>query len=607
MPCYNNHKFSRRTRGKSCPAGVSFAFQNDITNFETGTLRKAKSTSLGLPLEKESNVTRQRRQSFPKALRDELGVLIRDESFAKNASSSSLHLQNYSTLAGGSAHNLFCRKLADAHKLSHSSVDVGNQHTALNNSSPAHCRFDVVHSSSKESTSDSGADFDNTSSHDNVSFTEVNEKRVKCQINALCLQRSVDRSAKDNNENILFGLLKTSEHTEETLSSLDETGKYLENSSNSEIIQKPTICDINSSRKEQSLTDGIEELSFDLLIAAENPETSSTLNETSQQVDCSFLSNSFDNKLNENHTTSGIKSSLKEQAFQAKDKIEFLTPAEDQEQDENRQNALSNLNNSGRHLDNSFVKRLLQEVNSLEVIDSEDNPNQLIHVPYLTAFTETDVARLQSHIQGTELLVENLASQVEEAKNEIEMSTQKQENEINDLISLNEEMQTIWSAKENEVREMLEKFSAYRSAVEADSKEKDDLFSEEIHKREMLIKDLQLTKDALQDELTRQTEAFKEVLDDFQNFEATQVEQLGDVSQLVTCLLEKFSDSDASMVCQSISVKLETSIATIKEKDYARCSNDYWFISLTHSKLSSINKISLNLVCLCSNTESINQ
>ena len=171
----------------------------------------------------------------------------------------------------------------------------------------------------------------------------------------------------------------------------------------------------------------------------------------------------------------------------------------------------------------------------------------------------------------TELLVENLAKQVEEAKNDIEMSKRKHENEINDLISLNEEMQTIWSAKETEVREMLDRFSAYRDAVAADSKEKDEIYSEEIHKRDMLIKNLQLTKEALQDELVRQSKTFRDILEDFQNFESSQVDELGDVHVLVASLLDKSTDHESSMVCQSISLRLEKSIALVKEKDYARC------------------------------------
>ena len=564
MPCYNNHKLSRRIRGKSCPAAVSFAFRNDITNF--GTLRKSKSTNLAVNLQKEHNFTRSRRRSFPKALSDELGLDATDESFAKKASSSTLHL--HSVLTGGITHNLSCRKLANAHKLTHSLVDVCNQHTALNNLSPAHRCFDVDDSFSNQLTLDIAADFDEISSPENVSSShaEVNEKR--CETIASCIKQSVHYRTKYDNENILFGLLTASEHTEESLA---RTGKHFENSLCSELNQNPALCEVGSSFNEldeQDIKDRNETLLFGLLKASEaSKKALSNVDETEKYLHNPFL-NSLDNL------------TFKEQTFEAKEDIDFLTTAGEQENTENTHNALSNLND--QHLDNSFLSRFLQEVNRLEVNDSEDNQSIRSNpVLDLTAFTDNDVARLESHIQGTELLVENLATQVEDAKNEIEMSKQKQENEINDLISLNEEMQTIWSAKEAEVREILDRFSTYRDAVEADSKEKDEIYSEEINKREMLIKDLQLTKDALQEELARQTGALRGVLDDVQNFEATQVQQLGDVNQLVACLLEKFTDQEASLVCQSISVKLETSIATIKEKDYARCSNNPGLIFLS--------------------------
>ena len=566
MSRYNNPKLSKRSRGKSCPAGVRFAFRNNITNFESGTLRKSKSTSLAR-LGKESNFTRERRQSSPKALCDDLGLHVRDESLIKKASST-LHSENYSVLTGGVR-----GKLADAHKLSHSAVDVSNQHTTLNNLSPAHRFTDLVGSSSDKFTSDIATDFDGTSARENVRLT-TKEKPGQPEINASCIKQSVDQ---DDNRNILFGLLKASEHTSKTLSSRNLTGEYFkEFSSYSDLNPKQTTRGIYPSfeeHQEQTLTDDNHLLS-DFVIAAENPlKTSSTLDNSEDDLNDSFLHTLEPNNWNKSQPEHSRTTLLNKQSLQDKASAsEFLTFVKDREKNEQGLNTQLNSNKTSQH----FFRRFLQELSSIEINDCEDKLNYLSHLNDLAVFEDNDVTRLQSHIHGTELLVENLADQVEDAKKEIKMTAQKQENEINDLISLNEEMQTIWSAKEAEVREMLDRFSAYRSAVEADSKEKDDLFCEEINKRETLIKDLQLTKDALQDELQRQTEVLQVILNDLQNFEENQVEQLGDVNQLVACLLEKFSDQEASLVCQSISVKLETSIATIKEKDYARYSDDYW-------------------------------
>lgn len=60
------------------------------------------------------------------------------------------------------------------------------------------------------------------------------------------------------------------------------------------------------------------------------------------------------------------------------------------------------------------------------------------------------------------------------------MSTFEEEKDVRDLVLLNAEMQTIWNKKEYEVRDVLEKFSAYRAAVDSDAKEKDELFVEEV-------------------------------------------------------------------------------------------------------------------------------
>ena len=565
MPCYNNGKPSRRARGKSCPAGVSFAFRNDIGNFETGSPRKSKSTNLGLSLEKESNSTRERRQSLPEAFGDKLRF---DESFEKKGSLAS-HLLNYSTLTGGITYNddnvVFCCKLADAYKPSHSSVAVCNQHMTLNNSSLAHRCFDIAASFSNGSSLDIATDFNEISTRDNVG---INENEAKYEINYLCgaHAQTVNRSAKDDVETTL-DFVKASEHWEKTF---ECTKGYLGRKSN----QNQTIFDLYSSRFKEDkdvINNGNDILLFDLLRAAEHSkQTSSNADETVRYLGNTFV-NSSNNEPNEEQLACGINSTFKEESLRRN----FETQGQNQE---NTRNTLPNLHETGRHSSDLSVSKFLQEISGLEPLDSCNNFSQLTlknHIPDSAAYTlQSDVASLESHIEGTERLVENLANQVEEARNDIEMSKQKQENEINDLISLNEEMQTIWSAKETEVREILDKFSAYRDAVEADSKERDEMYSEEINKRDMVIKDLHLTKESLQDELARKTAAFRELLEDVQNFDASQVEQLGDVHQLVVSLLETFSDQGATIVCQSISLKLETSIATMKEKDYVRYDND---------------------------------
>lgn len=558
MPYYNNHKLSRRTRGKSCPAGVNFAFRNDIGNFKTGSLRKSKSTSFGLSLEKESNSIRERRQSLPEAVLNKLEI---DESFEKKRSSAS-HLLNYSPLTGGKTYNddnvVFCCKLADAYKPSHSSVAVCNQHTTLNNLSPAHRCFDIAASFSNGSKLDVATDFNKVSTRENVG---ISEKEVKYEINYQFTThvQNVNRSDRVEVENIL-DFVKAPEQLETTF---ECTRGYLDR-------QNQSIFDLYSScikGDKDVLKNGNDSLLFDLLRAPEHSkQTSLNADETVKYLGKTFV-NSSHNGPNEEQSICGINSTFKEGTGPGN----FETQGQDQE---NTRNTLSNLQETGQHLSDLSVSKLLQEISSLGALDLDNNFSQLIlknHISDSATFVlQSDVASLESHIEGTERSVENLANQVEEAKNDIEMSKQKQENEINDLISLNEEMQTIWSAKETEVREILERFSAYRDAVEADSKERDEMYSEEINKRDMVIKDLHLTKESLQDELARQTAAFRELLEDVQNFDASQVEQLGDVNQLVACLLETFSDQDATVVCQSISLKLETSIATVKRKEYER-------------------------------------
>ena len=559
MPCYNNRKLSRRTRGKSCPAGVSFAFRNDIGT--PGELRKSKSTNFDLSLEKEENSARGRRQSVPEALRDKLEL---DGSFEKKRFS---HLLNYSTPTGGKGHNddnvMFCCKLTDAHRPSHSSIGVCNQHTTLNNSSsPAHRSFDIATSFSNHSKLDIAADFDEISNRANFASNNagVNEKQAEYEVTHA---ENVNRSTRDDVGNILC-LVKASEHSDKTFECREE---YSGNQQGRKSNQNQSVFDLYSSGildDKDVLKKGIDSLLFDLLRAAEqSKETSLNAEERAKYLGNTFV-NSLNNKRNEEPSTCEINSTFKEETFQSN--FETL------EQIRTR-NRLSNLHGTSGHRGNISVSRLFQEIRSLEGLDSEARWSELIADS--AAFSQSDFSRLESHIEGTERLVENLANQVEETKNDIEMSKQKQENEISDLISLNEEIQTIVSAKDTEVREILEKFSAYRDAVEADSKEKDEMYSEEINKRDTLIKELHLTKESLEDELTRQTSAFRELLDDVRNFDASQVEELGDVSQLVTRLLETFSDQDATVVCQSISLKLETSIATVKEKDYVRYGDDF--------------------------------
>lgn len=557
MPCYNNHKLSRRTRGKSCPAGVSFAFRNDIGT--PGELRKSKSTNFGLSLEKEVNSARERRQSVPEALRDKLQF---DGSFEKKRFS---HLLNYSTPTGGRGHNddnvMFCCKLTDAHRPSHSSIGVCNQHTTLNNPSPAHRCFDIATSFSNHSKLDIAADFDEISNRGNFASYNAggDEKQAEYEITHA---ENVNRSTGDDVGNILH-LVKASEHSEKTFECRKE---YSGNPQGRKSNQNQSVFDLYSSGisdDKDVLKKEIDSLLFDLLRAAvQSKETSLNADERAKYLG-NTLVNSLNNELNEEQSTCEINSTFKEESFQSN----FETPGQIR-----TKNTLSNLHGTGRQLGNISVSRLFQEISSLEGLDSEDSLSALIADS--AAFSQSDFSRLESDIEGTERLVENLASQVEETRNDIEMSKQRQENEISDLLSLNEEIQTIVSAKDTEVREILEKFSAYRDAVEADTKEKDELYSEEINKRDTLIKELHLTKESLEDELTRQTSAFRELLDDVRNFDASQVEELGDVCQLVTRLLETFSDQDATVVCQSISLKLQTSIATVKEKDYVRYGDD---------------------------------
>ncbi|XP_028402078.1 uncharacterized protein LOC114525070 [Dendronephthya gigantea] len=310
------------------------------------------------------------------------------------------------------------------------------------------------------------------------------------------------------------------------------------------------------------------------LKAVSHSQNDTTLLNTCESAEYSHCSSFKSSSTEEKSEDPGIILTFKSPYLNKTLPTELLKSFENIECIRKTHGVLSSSSGNGKPLNDAFLGTFFEEVNSSEVDELLERFNRLIQKrdtdDLLDFQADDDVKRLESSIKGTELLVESLAAQVEETKSEIEMSSQKQENEINELVSFNEEIHSILSAKESEIREILERFSTYRDAVEADTKEKDEIYSEETSKREALINELQLTRDALLEQLTQQTQMLREIIFDAQTFEATHVEQLGDVHQLVAGLLEKFSDQEASLVCQRISVKLETSIATIKEKDYTR-------------------------------------
>ncbi|XP_046854861.1 uncharacterized protein LOC124447907 isoform X1 [Xenia sp. Carnegie-2017] len=171
------------------------------------------------------------------------------------------------------------------------------------------------------------------------------------------------------------------------------------------------------------------------------------------------------------------------------------------------------------------------------------------------------------------------------------MSTFEEEKDVRDLVLLNAEMQTIWNKKECEVRDVLEKFSAYRAAVDSDAKEKDELFVEEIGKREKTIKDLELKIVILQDEMCRQNETFKAFIADVQTAEKDYIQQLVDVIQIVQGLSDSLDKSSAQIICHNIRVQIETFVAKFKERDYRRyinCCDD------NGSELKSADKVKTN-------------
>ncbi|XP_028416782.1 rootletin-like [Dendronephthya gigantea] len=498
MPLYNNNKHTKRLRGNSCPAGVSFEYRNDIKKDGPGPLQKSKSTNfIGLLLEKEHNLVRERRQSLPDSFRDELSrPAVIDEKHISD------HFPNYSSRrTGGSVHNSFYSKLVPANSQSHSSADASNQHTKQNKS-PVHRCFAIARSFLNEIPFDISSEL-RTENRDiyPTNLTSTNE---------------IEQAIKKSNEDPLSASLKAVSHSQNdtTLLNTCESAEYSHCSSFK-----------SSSTEEKSENPGI-------ILTFQSPDLNKTLP--------TELLKSFEN-------------------------IECIRKTH---------GVLSSSSGNGKPLNDAFLGTFFEEVSNSEVDELLERFNRLIQKrdtdDLLDSQADDDVKRLESSIKGTELLVESLAAQVEETKSEIEMSNQKQGNEINELVSFNEEIHSILSAKESEIREILERFSTYRDAVEADTKEKDEIYSEETSKREALINELQLTRDALLEQLTQQTQMLREIIFDAQTFEATHVEQLGDVHQLVAGLLEKFSDQEASLVCQRISVKLETSIATIKEKDYTR-------------------------------------
>ena len=181
------------------------------------------------------------------------------------------------------------------------------------------------------------------------------------------------------------------------------------------------------------------------------------------------------------------------------------------------------------------LNRIKTEGDILKVTDHKDNlvwsrehGKQCIEPRELA-----DVTRLECQVYGTELLVESLANEVEETKQELTMSKRKQESDLSDLLLLNEELQTMWSEKESEVREILERFSTYRMAVEADSKEKEELYAEEILKRERTIKDLKCTKCQLEEKLLDKEATIEKLTTDIQEKENGHLKKFLEVNELV--------------------------------------------------------------------------
>lgn len=223
------------------------------------------------------------------------------------------------------------------------------------------------------------------------------------------------------------------------------------------------------------------------------------------------------------------------------------------------------IENFGEVIESSKVSdlddKVLQWLLSKQVVD----PGEFLN----------DVESLECRVHDTKRLADSLASQVEEEKGDSKMNQKKQESELSDLLSLNEEMQTIWSEKESEVREILERFSMYRDAVDADSKEKDEMYAEELNKREMIIRELELSKNNLEEKLSRKEAIMEQVIKDLQQNEATRLQELLEIDKLVTSLAGKYTESETGgeAARQYISERLQSVIAGFEDKGFTNNSS----------------------------------
>ena len=389
MPSYNNHNSFKRTRGKSCPAGVSFAYQNDIAYFRTASkMRKSVSTNFGMNLKKECNFSLQRRSSFSKASFD--GLDNCNGYFKEDAFS---HLLNYSLATGGNGHNLFCCKLANAQK-SHN--DVITQHTALNNSPTAHRSFDPASSVLKKSTSEIAAASDQQilfPKNPSSPFNGLGETG-KSDTNTTRISKSIDRRTKDINEIILFGLVKPSQLSEE-ITSLNVNQ------------ENPSLHELNSASNKEN---GI--LLYGLLKAPseEAKKRLANANNSRKYLDNLFLKSS-DNEFNRPEIKSSINSSFLKHSSQAKEetRLNLRTPQEKIED----AGITSNLHETGSILNNLFLGQFTQAANNIEVIDSEDNFSRWLKNTGCSS-KDNNTVQQEFHFKNTELSVQNLDVDIEE-------------------------------------------------------------------------------------------------------------------------------------------------------------------------------------------------
>lgn len=216
------------------------------------------------------------------------------------------------------------------------------------------------------------------------------------------------------------------------------------------------------------------------------------------------------------------------------------------------------------------------ELDSVKAIDLDDTVAQLLYVEQPGESIGDEVGRLKCHVYNTELLVESLASQVEATRNELTMSKKKQENELSDILSLNEEMQSIWSEKESEVREILERFATYRDAVEADSKEKDELYAEELGKREMIIREATFEKKNMTKRLSERENALEEMIQDLKALETARQQEFFEIDKLVGGLAERYTeDETAKEALQAISERVQSVIIEFKGQDFTKYTSHF--------------------------------